>query len=349
VKDNFFDLGGHSLLALRLMAGIRSALGRELPLSALFLGGTVEGMAAILRRDDSSISWSCLVELQASGSRSPLFLVHPAGGNVLCFSDLARRLGSDRPIYGIQTPGLYGERPLYTRIEDMAAHYIEVMKTVQPEGPYLLGGWSLGGIVAYEMAQQLAAQGQRIRHLLMLDSAINSARRENVERDEETPDDEDAQDAEILMGTINGHLPISMEELQQLHGDERIDFIIKKAISMNLLPPDFEVAQARHGLTVFKTNLKAMEQYAPQVYSGAVTLFKTAERLASPPFDEPSNNGQMLDVTQDPTLGWGELAARGVQIIDVPGEHATMLSYPYVETLALRITAHIDDTRATPE
>jgi thioesterase domain-containing protein len=231
----------------------------------------------------------------------------------------------------------------------MAAHYIEVMKTVQPEGPYLLGGWSLGGIVAYEMAQQLAAQGQRIRHLLMLDSAINSARRENVERDEETPDDEDAQDAEILMGTINGHLPISMEELQQLHGDERIDFIIKKAISMNLLPPDFEVAQARHGLTVFKTNLKAMEQYAPQVYSGAVTLFKTAERLASPPFDEPSNNGQMLDVTQDPTLGWGELAARGVQIIDVPGEHATMLSYPYVETLALRITAHIDDTRATPE
>jgi amino acid adenylation domain-containing protein len=349
VKDNFFDLGGHSLLALRLMAGIRSAVGRELPLSALFLGGTVERMAAILRRDASSISWSCLVELQASGSRSPLFLIHPAGGNVLCFSDLARRLGSDRPVYGIQTPGLYGERPLYTRIEDMAAHYIEAMKTVQPEGPYLLGGWSLGGIVAYEMAQQLAAQGQRIRHLLMLDSAINGVRRENVGRDEETPDDEDAQDAEILMGTINGHLPISLEELQRLHGDERIDFILKKAISMNFLPPDFEVAQARQGLTVFKTNLRAMAQYVPQVYSGAVTLFRTAEWLASPPFDEPSKNGQMLDATRDPTMGWGELAARGVQIIDVPGEHATMLNYPHVETLARRITAHIDDTRATPE
>ena len=349
VKDNFFDLGGHSLLALRLMAGIRSAVGRELPLSALFQGGTIESMAAILRRDASSISWSCLVELQASGSRSPLFLVHPAGGNVLCFSDLARRLGSDRPVYGLQTPGLHGERPLYARIEDMAAHYIEAIRTVQPEGPYLLGGWSLGGIIAYEMAQQLIAQDQRIGHLLMLDSAINNARRENVERDEETPDDEDAQDAEILMGTINGHLPISMEEMRQLHGDERIDFILKKAISMNFLPPDTEIAQARHGLTVFKTNLRAMEQYVPQVYSGAVSLFRTNGWLASPSSDEPSNNGRMLDTTRDSTMGWGVLAARGVQIIEIPGEHATMLSYPYVETLALRITAHIDDTRTTPE
>src|SRR4030095_1614157 len=196
VKDNFFDLGGHSLLALRLMARIRNAVGRELPLSALFQGGTIEELAVILRRGASSISWSCLVELQASGSRSPLFLVHPAGGNVLCFSDLARRLGSDRPVYGLQTPGLYRERPLYTRIEDLAAHYIEAIRTVQPEGPYLLGGWSLGGIIAYEMAQQLIAQDQRIGHLLMLDSAINSVMEENVGGDEETPDDEDAQDAD---------------------------------------------------------------------------------------------------------------------------------------------------------
>jgi thioesterase domain-containing protein len=140
-----------------------------------------------------------------------------------------------------------------------------------------------------------------------------------------------------------------MEEAQRLHGDERIDFILKKAISMNFLPPDIEVAQARHWLTVYKTNLRAMGQYVPQVYSGAVTLFRTTDRPASPPLDGLSGNGRMMEAIQDPTLGWGELAAQGVQIIDVPGEHATMLSYPHVEALALRITAHIDDTRTTPE
>src|SRR5262249_47184195 len=160
VRDNFFDLGGHSLLTLSLMARIRNATGRDLPLKALFHGGTIERLAGILRREANSMSWSCLVELQTSGSRPPIFFVHPADGTVLFYADLARCLGSDQPFYGLQAPGLYGERPLYTRIEDLAAHYIEAIREIQPEDPYLLGGWSLGGIVAYEMAQQLVTRSQ---------------------------------------------------------------------------------------------------------------------------------------------------------------------------------------------
>jgi amino acid adenylation domain-containing protein len=338
VTDNFFDLGGHSLLAINMMSQIRNVIGRELPLSTLFHGRTIEALASILRRDASSMTWSCLVELQASGSQSPLFLVHPGGGNILGYSDLARCWGSDRPVYGIQTPGLHREQPLYTTIEDLAAHYVRAIRTVQPEGPYLLGGWSLGGVIAFEMAQQLVAQSQTVSHLLVFDTDIGKANGE-----EKMNVDDDAMDTEILMETIKGHLPISAEEIEQLHGDDRIDYVIKKATSLNFLPPDFDVELARHWLAVFRTNIKAMKQYIPQVYPGAVTLFKPAEEFAIPPTGEGTNSGQSTEGIQDPTLGWSEFAAGGARIIDASGEHTTMLSKPHVETLALQIKECLGD------
>src|SRR5262249_36260326 len=151
VRDNFFELGGHSLLAANLLARMREAAGGDLPLSALFHGGTIEYLATIMGREAGSMAWPCLGQIQSSGSEPPLFLVHPGGGDVVCYLELARCLGSDQPVYGLRAPGFYGERAPYTRIEEMAAHYLEALKTVQPEGPYLLGGWSLGGTIAYEM------------------------------------------------------------------------------------------------------------------------------------------------------------------------------------------------------
>jgi len=337
VTDNFFDLGGHSLLAVSLMTGIRNVMGRQLPLSALFQGGTIERLASILRREASSISWPCLVELQASGSQSPLYFVPPAGGNALCYLDLVRCLGADRPFYGFQTPGLYGERALYTRIEDLAAHYIEAMRTIQPEGPYILGGWSVGGIIAYEMAQQLNAQNQRVSQLLLLDSGARTHRKEHIEGsvDDEKHVEED--DAALMIRFFGEALTVSSEDLTQLRDDERIDYILKKAISVNLLPPDIEVAQVRSFLEVYRANGRAMRKYTPQAYPGAVTLFKTSMKLAMPPSDESADGEHIAKMTQDPTMGWDELAAGGVRVFDVPGEHHTMIMKPHVETLALRI------------
>jgi amino acid adenylation domain-containing protein len=350
VKDNFFELGGHSLLAVSLMAKIRAAIGRELPLSSLFQGATVESLASMLRQEASSMSWSCLVELQASGSQPPLFFAHPAGGVALCYLDLARCLGSDQPFYGFQTPGLYGERDYFTSIEAMASHYIEAMRTVQPEGPYFLGGWSLGCIIAYEMAQQLVAQGQKVSQLLLLDCGAWAHRIDGQFQEQEQEQDMEDDDAELLMSIFAEALPIAGEELEPLKGDERLDYVLKRARSKNILPPDIDVPRARAFLKLYKTNNRAMSKYIAQVYPGTVTLFKTAKNIEIPSSGDAALSEEMLKIIkmeQDPTMGWGGLAASGVRVIDVPGNHQTMVNRPHVETLALKIKDCLNETETT--
>jgi amino acid adenylation domain-containing protein len=350
VKDNFFELGGHSLLAVGLMAKIRAAVGRELPLSSLFQGATVESLASMLRQEANSISWPCLVELQAAGSQPPLFFAHPAGGVALCYLDLARCLGSDRPFYGFQTPGLYGEQDYFTSIEAMASHYIEAMRAVQPEGPYFLGGWSLGCIIAYEMAQQLVAQGQKVSQLLLLDCGAWDHRIDGLFQEQDQDQVIEDDDAELLMGIFAEAMKIAEDELEPLKGDERLDYVVKRARSKNLLPPDIDVTRARAFLKMYRANNRAMSKYIAQVYPGAVTLFKTAKNIEIPPSDDAALSEEALKIIkmcQDPTMGWGDLAASGVRVIDVSGNHQTMVSKPHVETLALKIKDCLKEIETT--
>ncbi|HEX6865428.1 MAG TPA: thioesterase domain-containing protein, partial [Thermoanaerobaculia bacterium] len=168
VTDHFFDLGGHSLLAIRLAARIRERFGRDLPLGALLAAPTLEQQAALLRQE-GPLSAGILVPLRTGTGTRPLFLVHAAGGNALCYLDLARRLEIDRPVYGLQSPGLAGEVPP-GKVEEMAARYVREVRVAQPEGPYLLGGWSSGGVVAFEMARQLVAAGEEVERVILIDS-----------------------------------------------------------------------------------------------------------------------------------------------------------------------------------
>ncbi len=171
VKDSFFDLGGQSLLAVRLFNRIEQEFGRRFPLAMLFRAPTIEQLARKLTADDDTASeWPSLVPIQPNGSKTPLFLVHGAGGNVLLYRALAKRLEPDYPLYGLQSQGLDGQsKPLQT-IEEMADRYLQEIRTVQPTGPYLLGGYCLGGTVAYEMAQRLVAGGEKVAMVAMLDT-----------------------------------------------------------------------------------------------------------------------------------------------------------------------------------
>lgn len=170
IDDGFFDLGGHSLLAVKLMSGIREALGVSLGIGILFEAPTVAGLAARLEGGGSEGALEVLLPLRTSGSRPPFFCVHPAGGLSWCYAGLMKSLGPDYPIYGLQARGISRKEPLPADLMEMAADYISHIRSVQPKGPYYLLGWSLGGNVAHAMASLLQADGEEIALLVMLDA-----------------------------------------------------------------------------------------------------------------------------------------------------------------------------------
>jgi phthiocerol/phenolphthiocerol synthesis type-I polyketide synthase E len=170
VEQNYFDLGGDSLLAVKLFGQIEKTFNVALPLATLFEAPSIGEMARILASQRTVSGWSSLVPIQPGGSRPKFFCLHGAGGNVLIYRELAEYLGPDQPVFGLQARGLDGNSPPQTRIEDMAQSYVQEIRRTQPFGPYYLGGYCLGGTIAYEVAQQLQAAGQTVALLALFDT-----------------------------------------------------------------------------------------------------------------------------------------------------------------------------------
>jgi thioesterase domain-containing protein/acyl carrier protein len=321
VTDNFFELGGHSLAAVRLFSLIEKRLGKKVPLASVFQAATVERLAMILRRDTKAPPPSSLVAIQPEGSRRPLFLIHPAGGHVFPYVHLAQRLGSDQPTYGLQARGLEEALQSHSRIEDMAAYYIEALRTVQPTGPYLLGGWSMGGIVAFEMAQQFHAQGERVALLVLLDTRIPAADEDLADEDFE---------ARLLIDFVR-YFGLSLDprdSLARLPKHELLERVLEHAKRAGLMPLDIEVSQAQPFIELCKADFRATRNYLLHRYPGRITLFKAGQELGGP--------------SSDPTLGWGDWAQGGVDVEVVPGNHATMVYKPHVEVLAAKLRSCLD-------
>ncbi|MFP2932031.1 alpha/beta fold hydrolase, partial [Pyxidicoccus sp. 3LG] len=325
VRDSFFELGGHSLLAVQLMARIRERTGRELPLAALFQAPTVETLASLLRQ--VPVPFSPLVPIQAGGTRTPLFLVHAVGGNVLSYAELARRLGPDQPVYGLQSQGLDGQQPPLCTLEEMAALYVEAIRTVQPHGPYQLGGWSLGGVVAFEMARQLEARGEKVDVLALIDPSPATADRVKT-------DTEDRAQLAALFARDQAQLSANapwMPEAQVI--DQGADAILQHLLdagrAAGLLVPEVGLPQLRTLFEVFASNTRALKHYVPRAISGRVTLLRASEGV------------------QDaaPDRGWAALAAGGLEPRDVPGNHYTVLRAPGVQVLAELLSALLEEAR----
>ena len=168
--QNFFDLGGDSSLAVRMFSQVEKMFGVKLPLATLYDAPTIEELAVILRGEASNHRWSPLVPIQVVGSRPHFFCVHGAGGTVLMYRELSQHLGDDQPFYGLQSHGLDGSCPPLHRVEEMAAIYVREIRKVQPQGPYFVGGYCMGGTVAYEVAQQLYEQGETVALLALFDT-----------------------------------------------------------------------------------------------------------------------------------------------------------------------------------
>jgi thioesterase domain-containing protein len=317
-------LGGHSLLAVRLMARIQASFGQHLPLASLFQGATIEKLAGLLHEQPHDHGASALVGIQPSGEGVPFFCVHPGGGNVLCYNELSNHLGFEQPFYGLQARGLAENQIPHTRIQDMAAYYIDAIRTVRPDGPYLLGGWSMGGVIAYEMAQQLEARGQQVSLLALMDARPVTSVDDAAPLDELTLLTNFARD----LGLPVDGLQLLPNELAKLDSDQLLSYVLQRAIEAGVVPGDIQLARARRLFEVFKINLQAMQSYRPEVSSTRVTLLKAGEQEVA-----------------DETMGWGALTTGEIEIHRVPGSHFTIVREPYVRSLAEQLADCIN--RAT--
>lgn len=335
IHDDFFDLGGHSLLAVRVIAEFEKVSSQRLPLALLLRAPTIAGLAVLLGDESKSeeVGWSSLVPIEAGGSKVPLFLVHGAEGNVMLYKQLAQHLGSDQPVYGLQSQGLKGDGSVQRTIEEMASYYIREVRNVQPRGPYYFGGYCLGGTIALEMAQQLTAQGERVPLVAMFDTC-----------------------------NLNLISPARLRHLAFLHMLQNtwfhcINFVsTRSGERMQFLRQKWEVANFRLGnrlrdwwdgiqrvmkwrnrdgaphFDVKKINDQAMMQYVPRRYDGRVVLIRPTGHFWG---------------EGDPVLGWSDVLCGQLDVRVNPAYPKGVMVDPYVKILAQDLKEHLDMAQAS--
>ncbi|GGO83339.1 hypothetical protein GCM10011348_26870 [Marinobacterium nitratireducens] len=329
IHDNFFDLGGHSLLAVRLMAAVETELGLRLPLASLVQYPTVAGLARQLG-DPPQQNWGSLVAIQERGENAPLFFVPGGGGNVLYFYPLAEKLGHERPFYGLQAQGLDGvSEPLHNP-QEIAAAMIREIRQVQPEGPYLIGGHCVGGLIAYAIAQQLAAGGDEVERLLILDAPAP-----HFFTPRSGPSPSDAQWIAILVGSIahmtGQNLSLDAGDLESLSHDRQLGELRSLLADAGVVPDNTPLAQIRGLLQVFTANAQLHHDENGNIHKIPVSLFRA--RDINPHYDYRNHDDHGCDMAQS-SLGWQRYASRPVEVQLVDGDHITMLAPEQSSALA---------------
>jgi acyl transferase domain-containing protein/surfactin synthase thioesterase subunit/acyl carrier protein len=343
IHDDFFELGGHSLIAVRLFARIKKSFGVELPLSVLFEAPTVAKCAELLRAELGEGAPAAgaparvrepkhrfLVAMNAVGPtrKAPFFIVAGMFGNVLNLRHLAAHLGHDQPVYALQARGLFGDDEPHRRFDEMARDYLREIRLVQPEGPYLIGGFSGGGITAFEMANQLVAEGEEIALLVMLDSLPGKP----------------------IEPTRVDRLVIQAQRLRR----EGVRYVGRWArnrlrwererLERRFHPPVRELTPAEFRSEKIEAAFReALENYRTPVYAGKIALFRppldTAHRL---PGGRVASSARTI---VDPHNHWKSFVTGGVDLHVVPGDHDSMVLEPNVRVLAGKLRVLIEDAQ----
>ncbi|HEX4953896.1 MAG TPA: amino acid adenylation domain-containing protein [Thermoanaerobaculia bacterium] len=318
VRDSFFDLGGHSLLVATLVSRIERELARSVPLGTLFHAPTIEKLAQVLGEAGAAPS-TPLLPIQPQGSKRPVFFVHPLGGSAVCYLGLARELGLEQPIYGLDTHYLVHRDETFDSLEAMASRYVEAVRQVSPAGPYRLGGWSFGGLVAFEMAQQLTREGEEVELLALLDTFLSS---------EETGRRSEADSATVLSELLGDRIPLVEEELRRLDGEGQLRYVLDRCREADAVPLGYDEGTARRLMEIVSMNGRLSQAYRPRLYPGQITYYQ-ARMADSPP------GGPIVEE-------WRRLSGQPLAHQVVLGNHREMLSPPYVAGLAETIGSELD-------
>jgi amino acid adenylation domain-containing protein len=346
IHDDFFELGGQSLSAVTVVTKIEQAFGTRLPLASLIEAPTIRQLAELVSGNRSSRSWSALVALDKSGTKPPIFLFHSHGGNILEYYPLARRLSKDskskgkdedkdRPVYALQSRGLDGSIIEEPRVEEMASYYLKEIRSVQPHGPYYLGGFCLGGMLALEAAQQLQREGEPVDLVFM----INAPTANYLHYPPET------NFIKRLFYQWHSRLALELSYLTNRSQEHRTTYLWARGKRVR------EVCQVRaemfwdklvnrgnrpapqHSLAYHLEHLamaydRAWEAYEPKPYEGRVLQIRAGR--------------QPLGIRPDPTLGWSELLTGEFTIETIPGFRQNLLDEPTVGSLASSIQNTLD-------
>lgn len=329
VHDDFFAFGGDSLMAIQLTSRLSVALSQKLSPTQFLNAPTVAALSALLGKpEDESTPGavpSPLVNLYRGGGQTPpVFLIHPVGGSIYHYRHLAQSLGAAEgaafpSIYAIQSPGLDGEDEPLTSVEAMADYYLKLIRQLQPQSPYQLGGWSLGGVVAFEMALQLRAQGEAV-HLFMVDTFLP------VKPESPISDAEYAAHFVRYMGDVLGQeFDLDVETLASIDAEARVQLIVDEGRRRSILPIELDVEQIHQRLGVYTANFRAMDNYTPQRYDDAVLFVASTDSIRR---------------SGDAMLGWsmllGGAAQQGRLYEEIAGDHYSIIDSPALVTVLRR-------------
>ncbi|MBI1785676.1 amino acid adenylation domain-containing protein, partial [Candidatus Sumerlaeota bacterium] len=359
--DNFFDLGGHSLLVVRLMEGIRKSFGRTLPVSAIFQAATIADQSRLLEESVRTREHPDVIEIQPRGNKPPIFFAHGRGNSPLNLIHLARRLGEDQPIFGLQAPWLEGGRREFAQVEFMADHYIRAMKAFRPEGPYVLAGYCLDGLIAFEMARRMRERGEEIPLLILIETLGNNESFRTLRgfirliagtaRLPET--------AQLrLFLAARQCLLLGGRSLKALRGAASVKGlklllsrvrhypmpVVWRRIRAVKTAPDphaagmskdgkggrrpRNAAQPPAGATLFRDLWTLHGAYVPEEYGGRVLVAR-------------SESGGGFPGTERSHLGWEKVVKGRLDRIEIPGSHWSLLREPNVAVLGAEIEKHL--------
>ena len=324
IDDHYFDLGGHSILALQLFTEIEQLTGIRLPLATLFKAPTIRKLASVLQSNQPTTNWQSLVLINPNGVKPPLFAVPGIGGNVVGFYELAQLLGGAHPFYGLQSRGLDGQAEPFSTVEDIATHFVSEIKKVQSSGPYFLIGACIGGIVAWEMAQQLSAKGEKVALLAMLETwpphslQVPRWTLPNFLR------------APTFFFTVSFRIAAQIFRSGRKEGVARLFKALRGLREMvyyrDVYRGDREILFRDK---VSEANRKAAANYAPQPFSGRIELIIASERPVNPP--------------KDTRRTWCNLALGGYSVDEIPADNTGHLfTKPNVHSLAEKLKTLIE-------